>query len=166
MYKIIKSNLVILLLILFSCKVNDESKVIFYDNTASSGVREKGTLIDNKKNGLWIYVEANGQIIGETYYINDLQEGPSKLYDEMGRIMRNETYHKNKLDGIYENYVDGEIDSRGKFKNGLMEGHWKYYYEGRLARNVEYKNGQPIKTEEILKMPSTGRDLYELLESK
>ena len=42
----------------------------------------------------------------------------------------------------------GRIEGRNKYKNGKLEGLWRYYDEsGKLKKEENYKNGERIDTD-------------------
>jgi hypothetical protein len=57
---------------------------------------------------------------------DDSQEGTWKYFDENGKLERLENY-----------------------KNGIADGEWKYYEEGKLTKTEVYKDGELISTKEV-----------------
>ena len=56
-------------------------------------------------------------------------------------------YSDFKLDGNYISfYENGSIASDGFYKNGLLDGEWKFYSKnGSLERIEKYENGEKIE---------------------
>ncbi|UTM21762.1 toxin-antitoxin system YwqK family antitoxin [Dyadobacter chenhuakuii] len=117
-------------------------------------IGQSGMMIDSRKNGLWLTESVGGRLLHETNYLNDKMHGIHVSYAEDGSISRIEHYNQGQLDGYSVNWADGDIYSKGPFKKGKMDGKWEFYWFGQLARKVEYKDGEPIKVQEIIKMPT------------
>src|SRR6266540_1373396 len=136
MYKIIKmllKNRIYLLyfIICTSCKnYNKEPSIEFGKEVYPDGViKSKGALINGKKNGLWIFYNADSTVSAEYLYYNDSLCGKYIGYFEAGDTL------------IIGNYV-----------NGFEDGEWKLFYgNNSLAKKAYYKMGKKIGVWEYFK---------------
>ena len=78
---------------------------------------------------------------------NGKKVGRWKIYNENGRVGIEATYTNGKKTGSevrYEYHENGQLCSKGNYKNGIPEdGLWKYYHEnGQLSDEGIYLNGE------------------------
>lgn len=99
----------------------DGEVVRYYQNKM---IKEKGLVVENKKEGKW-----------EVYYEN-------------GLLMLIENYKSNKLeDSTFSYFKNGNIEYKGKYMNGLAEGKWTFYdsISGKIDGYLIYKNDKPVQ---------------------
>lgn len=149
------------------------------DGTYSMGKRD----LNGYQQGEWIKYYSSGKVFIIANYINNVLEGPvisyykngtkqaendylagqlngvSKQYDIKGRIIREISYRNNLIYGNCIYYEDGVIYTERYYKNGLVDGPCKDYYEngniqheytmhpdGRMTDNVCYdKKSKKVK---------------------
>ncbi len=79
---------------------------------------------------------ANGVIQSERTYLLDKLEGVSKFYDELGRLVREENYKNNILDGVVkEFYPNSTLKSEMPYTQGKKNGVAKTYNEQGLVES-------------------------------
>lgn len=85
---------------------------------------------------------ANGVIESERTYLLDKLEGVSKFYDQLGRLVKEENYKNNILDGVArEFYPDGKPKSETPYKMGKKHGVVKTFNEyGLLESEATFEN--------------------------
>jgi antitoxin component YwqK of YwqJK toxin-antitoxin module len=87
---IIKMDKIYFLLIVFciACSNNQQSIEIKEIKNGNLHTIEKGVLINGIRDGYWITVEEDSRFIKiESYYKNDVLNGPIKLYTDDGLLM-------------------------------------------------------------------------------
>ena len=92
---------------------------------ASQTVRERGTLVAGKWDGLHEWYHENGRLsVRETYDDGQL-DGPSEAYFKSGQLSVKETYKNGQLEGPYESYwARGRLAERGSWTSGRECGEW------------------------------------------
>jgi len=86
----------------------------------------------------------------------------NKLYEEDLLSKTNEFYIINTYDSLgnkiisngngkfFDHYKNGRKASKGKYKNGLLDGKYCFWYEnGKLGEKSVYKNGEKIRPEKL-----------------
>ena len=132
----------------------------------------KGSYINGLRDGIWEYYYRSGELKYKSLYndgklvkiINESEEPkkgklfvPRRISGENSRweIWNNEQPIKDgirinqynidtvKKEGYWEEYYrDGQLDSKGLYKNGLRDGIWEQYFpDGKLNYKGSYKNG-------------------------
>ncbi len=88
----------------------------------------------------------NGVIQSERTYVRNQLEGPSKFYDELGRLKREEFYKDNLLDSLARDfYPDGKVKTEVFYKAGKKHGIAKTYNElGWLESEATFENDNLI----------------------
>lgn len=134
----------------------------FFDN---GDVAQKGAYENDKKSGLWISYDKNGDIKEEIGYLQGQYHGASKRY-EKGSIYESCEYVNGKRHGkrLYyrgtppkmrlveeEHYIDGKL-------NGTLK---RFNERDVLHFEAEYKDGDKIKSKEY--HPTTGLIMLETL---
>lgn len=105
---------------------------------------EKGALINGKRDGYWITLEEDSRIIKiESYYKNDILNGPIKLYTKNGILMSEGFMKNDSSNGLWTYYYeDGKVSAKGLLENGTKMGIWEFYIEdGLLDKKILYKHG-------------------------
>jgi antitoxin component YwqK of YwqJK toxin-antitoxin module len=74
----------------------------------------------------------------------DVKKGKWTYWNDKGGIEKIETYGANgALNGPYESYNLGRLDSKGSYKNGKPHGKWSYFHpHGAPMRDCTYKEGK------------------------
>jgi antitoxin component YwqK of YwqJK toxin-antitoxin module len=76
------------------------------------------------------------------------KEGIWEHYYSNGQLMSKGLYKNGERDGIWEEYWNnGNLNSKGSYKNGERDGIWKEYYygNGQLSFKELYKDGKYVK---------------------
>lgn len=86
----------------------------------------------------------NGMKWKEGEWIDGIEEGAWKEYNQMGVLVRDETYVGGKLNGEQRYYYNtGEQKSVFNYVDGLRQGLAKeYYYNGKVSKQVMFKDDQ------------------------
>jgi antitoxin component YwqK of YwqJK toxin-antitoxin module len=80
----------------------------------------------------------------EKVKIGDVKKGKWTYWNDKGGIVKIETYGTDgSLDGLYESYNNGRLDSKGSYKKGKPDGKWSYYHpHGAPMRQCSFKEGR------------------------
>ncbi len=75
---------------------------------------------------------------------NEKRDGVWEAYYKDGDLKSKGEYKNGEKEGVWEAYYkDGDLKSKGEYKNGEKEGVWEGYYKNKqLMRKGEYKNGK------------------------
>jgi antitoxin component YwqK of YwqJK toxin-antitoxin module len=95
------------------------------------------------KNGKWKEFNKRAILIAEGIYVDGKKHGTWKeYYDHTGTIMIEEDYHHGVSHGRYISYhPNGQVFSRGEFREGLRQGAFMVYDEhGNLSRKLMFVN--------------------------
>ncbi|MEO6131679.1 MAG: hypothetical protein ABIQ02_07515 [Saprospiraceae bacterium] len=137
----------------------------------SGQVVMEGFLDGDKKTGMWMEYNNDGDISSIESYINGMLEGPSLKLSFRGQVDQRTNYHLNQMDGPWvqykfgkvmetREYQAGKLDGSVKlfdqktyklrqeteYKNGLQDGHFRYYDdEGNVSVEYEYKKGEKVR---------------------
>lgn len=149
-------------------KGSDTSEVTFY--TLDGKLESKGLMIGKNRDGNWIYYHEDGKTImsEESYkdgklhgpyktfynsgkptevanYANGLLEGSYKKYAIKGHIYQDFTYKGGKLNGpaIYYNRKNGELTTKGSFRDDIRVGTWENYSDGELVSTEQPNKKKP-----------------------
>ncbi len=140
---------------------------VFFDENKNKV--SEGNMVNKLRQGLWKYYHkglksvmttenyvndkiegarkvyyTNGVLGEEAIYKNNLKEGLLKKYNKDGKLIEESTYVKGLMQGPYKVYDEaGNIAITGKFKDDKKNGIWKYFFEGKLVRemNADTING-------------------------
>ena len=97
-------------------------------------VREKGTLVAGRWEGVHEWYHMNGELSTRETYANGRLEGPSQSFFKNGTLSVSETYRDGRLDGPYEAYwTRGWLAEKGMWEDGEPCGDWLSF-----GRNVTY----------------------------
>jgi hypothetical protein len=67
----------------------------------------------------------------------------NKMQPIVDNVQINQYTHDGKKTGIWEEYWNnGNLYSKGSYKNGIKEGYWEYYKDGQLDSKGSFKNGE------------------------
>ena len=95
------------------------------------------------KEGVYVEIGTNNQLIKKVTYHNDLKHGEYREY--LYSTLKEERYYKHdKVEGTVKVYYDtGKVMEEGTYKNGTRDGISRWYdQEGKLTIEYEYKDGQ------------------------
>ena len=143
-------------------KAKDTVQVTYY--TQKGYPISKGTMLNKKREGKWLYFHQesdsimmtedykndslhgfqktyfkNGNLAEKTEYSYGEKNGESIIYADNGQITKKLNYKNGQLHGLAEYFtVKGEKIREGFYKEGSKSGHWKYYNEGVLENEEDY----------------------------
>lgn len=119
--------------------------------------RNQTSYKDGKKDGKYVTYSTTGNPLKSIGYKNDEKDGEEISYYTNGKIEKSVGYAGGKRNGLTREYFydSGKLKSEYHFKNGLLEGDYKRFYEdgklreeGRCEKDYEvyrkeyYDNGQ------------------------
>lgn len=132
----------LILLIFTAC--SSDLQLVKVRNQAGVIIKKYKIDLDQKKQGLFVLYDNEGNKIEEANFKDNLLDGERKLFYENGKIETLENYKSGKFDGVYQTfYQNGLLELEGIYKEDTMEGVWKRYYEtGELMEMVTYQNNQ------------------------
>lgn len=125
---------------------------------------------DGNQQGRWKFRGADGRVLAEGEYVDDVQVGPWTYFYENGNLKLRTTLVDKRREGLFQSwhpnaarqsrgrYVNGfefgewrfwnprdELVERGPLFNGLREGHWRYYdSEGSVEATGLYREGVEV----------------------
>lgn len=111
------------------------------------GGREKlaaeGLYIKGKRDSVWTFYDADGNVISREEYKVDLKEGKSYSYYKNEKIAEMTTFTKDLKDGEWKQfYEDGRPKSKGQYSSNKLTGQVIYYNEqGRVRAKGNYVRG-------------------------
>ena len=91
-------------------------------------MKTKGQYENGKKTGLWVYMDRFGEKEKEESYVNDKLEGKQTFYEGGGVIDKYYTYKNGIKDGEYAIYREGRVREKGSYVNDRLAGLQIYYY--------------------------------------
>ena len=92
-------------------------------------------------------IDVNGNISSKFQYYWEgalaIRHGGYKAYNENGILVSLQNYYEDKLNGKWVKYYsDGQIEIKGKYKNGFKDGKWvEYHNSGNVIKEYCYYNG-------------------------
>lgn len=88
----------------------------------------------------------NGQLRCEAVYLNNQLQGTVMVYDEKGRLISQENYEQDRLNGPAEYYSYcslGALKTAANYVAGQLNGPWTLFFaNGKERVNANYKNGK------------------------
>lgn len=98
---------------------------------------------DGLKTGVSKRYYQTGELLDETTWLNNLQEGLYRAYDKQGNKYIECMYRNGKINGWYVSfYPNGGMETETFYKDNLRHGNSKYYDdEGKLCYTLEYEEG-------------------------
>lgn len=91
------------------------------------------------------YYSPEGKLLSEGIMDGKIREGTWKYYDEEScKLILEETYHKDKLEGEKITYYDnGLVTEKANYKEGVLDGENIFWNEnGNLIKALNYENGK------------------------
>lgn len=117
-------------------------KISKYDESIASGLM---TPADINYDSLWMVDPGETQLITEIEIEDFGAKNQKENYEEGIPKYDVELKDGKKHGSYYEYHKTGELKIKGKYKNDLMEGIWKYYdTDGKLIKKEKYKKGTLI----------------------
>lgn len=125
--------------LLFACSADLETVEVTNKDTGYVELFQRSRKTGLKE-GFYRKLDPKGTLVEEAEYRNDLLEGKRRLFDESGRLLREENHVEGRFHGPYRTYYpDGALDSEGQFESDVMTGIWKRYYpNGQLMEEVTF----------------------------
>lgn len=90
---------------------------------------------NDKREGKRTVFYADGDLLEESYYKNDVLHGTYKKYAQTNEVLEELNYAEGKLNGkaIFRDHK-GNVESEGYYKNDIAVGEWIYYENGKEVR--------------------------------
>ncbi|WP_400077900.1 toxin-antitoxin system YwqK family antitoxin [Winogradskyella sp. R77965] len=93
----------------------------------------------------YVYYD-NGLVAEQASYKNGLLNGEAKWFLENEVLIKSSQYKNDKLEGKTVNYdASGKKDSEGNYIANQKKGIWKYYKDGKIAKEIDHTNNKVIK---------------------
>ena len=115
----------------------------YYDN---GKIQEESWYKDDLKNGPSVWNNKNGKRIAEYNYKTGDFDGLQKTFYENDSLQSTNNYLNNSLSGeAKEYYRNGQVKISGKYVNGQKEGAWTEYDElGKVEKVTKFKGGAEL----------------------
>ena len=122
----------------FGYYVNKQKEGVwrFYDRTGVLASKE--TYNVGKKNGEYIVYNLDGSISRSTSFVNGIEEGYRKTYNNVGDLLTEGYIKDGEMDGLQKIYRAGIINIQGSYKHAVKDGEWIYYDEDGEPYRKEY----------------------------
>ena len=124
----------------------------YYKVYLSSGIYVQGNYRDGKREGRFeTYDEKNGKRLEVCHYYAGEKHGICKKYHpQTGELLKVVEFFVGVPHGSYKEYYEnGKLKLETYYRHGVKEGVEKAYYDdGRLAKQIVFKNNQPVKVSE------------------
>jgi antitoxin component YwqK of YwqJK toxin-antitoxin module len=129
---------------ILSCKQQEEKKEgkLIFEKPSNINTKVMGSIVNGKKEGLWISYTDSGKVSSFEIYINDSLTGETIGYFDDGIISSHGTLKNGKREGEWIQYYSKDrIAEKGRYYHGNKIGVWEYYIEeGKLDKKIEYLN--------------------------
>jgi antitoxin component YwqK of YwqJK toxin-antitoxin module len=109
------------------------------------GLKYKGTYVDGKPKGKFIYYYPTGEIQAEVKNIDLGKVRYVQMFHANGKLMAEGKYVNQTKDSIwnYYNGSDGSLSLVEYYENAVRQGEWKTYYpSGQVMEIIPYKDGR------------------------
>lgn len=118
---------------------NEEVVIFLKDGVPFS----QGKVVNGKSEGMYLYMDEDGNKTAEVNFLNDMQEGPQVYYYPNGKKSEEYTYVKDKKSGPFKTYYwNGSLRLEGGYLNDQYNGAFKSYYpNGGVYCEFNYVNG-------------------------
>jgi len=117
---------------------NDELHGVskYYDTDGN--IQAEGLYKNGLKEGLWTYHEGKA-LSKKMNYKNGKLQGKATWYSANGKLLKDLIYDKGLLHGECR-YFDslGNIESKGIYVEGVKDGDWNYYKQGKLMKTEKH----------------------------
>lgn len=109
-------------------------------------IKEEGTILNGRKHGMWvIYHKDRDMPASVGNYVNGVANGPLFEFGQYGHLEHMCGYTNNVLNGRFAKLKNIRKTEEGTYENGVLEGNFKKYYEGRDAavqQELTYKQNK------------------------
>jgi uncharacterized protein len=112
---------------------------------ANQKVATKQQIVNGLMDGKYEELTPRGKTIVEGRYAGDRKHGMWREQTEAGLPTLEERYSRGKLDGPWKKFVDGKLAAEATYKDGLAEGTY-----------TEYRNGKPALVGQLSADKRTG----------
>ena len=113
--------------------------LFYFDSTGR--ISNASNYLQDKKQGEFLWLEANGDSISSENYVNDLKSGEQREYYVGGKIGKVVHYQNGLMHGSHRTYdINGKIEMDLSYKEGKNHGVWKYFYENGKESNIQTLN--------------------------
>ncbi len=106
---------------------------------------EEGTIQNGHKHGMWVlYYKDRDVPVSITNYVNGVPNGPQFEFGQYGHMEKMCSYTNNVLDGRFAKLKNIRKTEEGFYENGILEGNYKKYYDGRndVQQELNYKHNK------------------------
>ena len=108
-------------------------------------IKEEGTILNGRKHGLWVIYHKDRDVpaaIGS--YVNGVPNGPLFEFGQYGHLEHMCGYTNNVLNGRFAKLKNIRKTEEGAYVEGILEGNFKKYYEGRevVQQELNYKHNK------------------------
>jgi len=152
----------------------NEKRTGEWKNYSETGeLRSNGMFVNDRQNGVWNYYSPNGKKEQIGNFNNGVMEGEWKWFFPSGNVFREETYVRNRLQGLSIQYSDSAtIVAKGEYVNGEREGFWienvgHAREEGNYIMGLKngmwktyYIDGQPYHSGSFVQGVPDGRHIF------
>lgn len=120
---------------------SEEKVTIIYNNYRPYLI---GKLIEDKKEGKFIYLNEFGNKKGDLFFKNNLLEGKQVYFDENGKLQEEKSFSNNVVNGERKFYYEnGNLSTSEKYENGKLNGlSTSFYPNGGKQCEVNFKNDE------------------------
>lgn len=121
--------------------LNNSREGIFIYYFSNGNKSSEGTYKKGKRVGVWKSWFKNGQLKSEGNYDDDLRQGSFVFYHKNGVVKSKTTFVDNEKDGLSIFYFDnGNLDEEFSFFKGKKNGYFKTFYEnGNIKSKGNYE---------------------------
>ncbi len=95
-------------------------------------------------NGAFSFYHENGKVKTTGNYVNDKKNGTFKEFDEDGNLIKETNWINGIQNGLERNYENGFQINELSFKNDILDGNYKLFYENskQIKLTGSFKNGK------------------------
>lgn len=106
-------------------------------------IMAEGKYIKEQKDSVWIFYDEAGIMLSKDNYKAGKKDGKCFVYLPDGTLAEEKIFKDGLEDGPFKQYFDGKlVKGEGKYAKGKLEGKVSYYYpNGVVAATGIYKNG-------------------------
>jgi antitoxin component YwqK of YwqJK toxin-antitoxin module len=98
----------------------------------------------DKIEGEYIEFSENGKVATKGYYSGIKKTGEWIFFSSNGELTKRCNYSNDKLEGLFEEYIDGRLKERYNLKDGKKNGRYESFYSnGRVREEITYKDDKP-----------------------
>ncbi|MCF8244941.1 MAG: hypothetical protein K9J37_11130 [Saprospiraceae bacterium] len=108
-------------------------------------IKEEGTILNGHKHGMWVIYHKDRDVPASvTNYVNGVPNGPMFEFGQYGHLEHMCSYTNNVLNGRFAKLKNIRKTEEGTFVEGILEGNFKKYYEGRdvVQQELNYKHNK------------------------